>query len=119
MDGRLSVRRGTEWLLRVLVVVHVLVLVITILLIVLLNLAFKEFVLVHFAEAHLCVVLVRVLITIFHDLIIVARCHSINLHNLHKHTSQFEFLTTLQEERIRLLHGFRARLYRCLAAAPG
>ena len=112
-------RRGTEWLLRVLVIVHILVLVITVLLIVLLNLAFKKFVLVHFTEAHLRVVLVRVLIAVLHDLIIVTRRHTINLNDLHEHTSQFEFLTALKEKCVSLLHGFRTGLHRCLATAPG
>jgi hypothetical protein len=124
MDGGLPTRRGIERMLRVFVVVNVLlVLVLSILIMwlhILLDLAFEEFVLVHLAEAHLRIVLVRVLIAILHDLIIVARRDAINLDNLHEHTSKFEFLAALQEECVRLLLRFCADRGRCLASArPG
>ena len=107
-------------MLRILIVVHVLVVLlcpVLMILLLVLHLAFKEFVLVHFAEAHLRVVLVRVLVAVLHDLIIVARRHAINLNNLHEHTSEFEFLAALQEECVRLLLCFGAGWGRCLTSA--
>lgn len=112
--------RGVERLLSILVLVNILVILLVFILILLLvlHLALKEFILVHFTEAHLCVVLVRVLVAVFQDFFIVAWRETIYLNNFHEDATKFEFLAALQEKGVcLLLCWFTDAWGRCLAAA--